>query len=67
MKIEEACPKCRIMNEFDIGDIEDLTVPDPEVSECYSCGHKWLDEDIDECYGYTLENGIIIKGEEVKR
>ncbi len=44
--LKEWCPKCETVNFINLGDMEDMTVSEPDGVECHKCGHQWLfDED----------------------
>lgn len=50
--IKDYCPKCEVVNFLNMGDMEDLTVYEPDGIECHKCGHKWLlDEDFHKLVG----------------
>lgn len=40
------CPKCGKHCYVDLGDFNDITVPDVEGCKCPHCGHEWIFEEI---------------------
>ena len=39
--IKTRCDKCKKPNWICEGNMQDLTIPDKEAIECWSCGNKW--------------------------
>jgi hypothetical protein len=39
--VKTHCPKCKKVNWFCEGNLQDMTVPDTEAIKCWSCGHAW--------------------------
>ena len=37
---KDICEKCNTANYYYIGDIQDVTLPDIDGTECYKCGHR---------------------------
>lgn len=62
------CPHCKKVNYLNLGDLNDLSAPDIEVLECWSCGKKaWiLDAETAACMGQgdSIDDFYSEKGEE---
>lgn len=52
------CPNCKNVCWLYLGDMEDLTLPDIEVVECWDCGHHFetLDDD-----GIPIDEKLVSK------
>lgn len=58
------CPHCEAMNWVYLGRMEDITAPDREGMECWSCGKRsWLHWSTKSDMGYdSIDEAYVEKG-----